>query len=116
MIDLKGYSSVKDLVKDLVGALTVAVEEADKEVAEDFDERVLTVIHALNYVKIEDILRKMDLPYQDSLALKRIKESLERLKESGDIECQKYMGETFLHVGVRPANKPPQLKVSNAIG
>lgn len=116
MLDLKGYSSMKDLVKDLIGALTVAAEEADKDVGEDFDKRVLEVVHSLNYVKVDDILRKMDLPYQDSLALERVKGSLDRLIKQGDLEYYQYLGKNWIHKGVRPTTNRPKLeekKVSN---
>ena len=103
MIDLAKYNSVKELVKDLTGAITNALEQAKTDVGKDFDKRVLKAVHELSFVKIEQIVKKLDLPYQDSLAYSRIGDSLERLVKEGELEWQKYVGKGWIHSnGVRP--------------
>ena len=103
MIDLAKYNSVKELAKDLTGAITFALEQAETDVGEAFDKRVLEAVHDLSFVKSEEIVKKMDLPYQNSLAYSRIDDSLKRLVKEGKLEWQKYVGKNWIHSdGVRP--------------
>ena len=102
MIDLAKYNSVKELAKDLTGAITNALEQAKTDVGKNFDKRVLETVHDLSSVKTEEIVKKLDLPYQDSLAYSRVEDSLARLVKEGKLEWHRYNDKAWISKGVRP--------------